>query len=110
MRDLEKSGQVKWYLEIIGNAVTIYENDTNSIYFDYDGVIGLLEQAQMLVVESARCPRPADLPDYLPWCEKLHNGDEVFDPYSYDGSMSAEDYEKMHNLMGDSEESEDWEI
>ena len=88
MRDLEKSGQVKWYLEIIGNAVESYEKDANPIYFDYDGAISLLEQAQMLVTESARCPRPADLPDYLEWDERLYNGDEVSERYIF----RAEDY------------------
>jgi hypothetical protein len=109
MRDLEKSGQVKWLLEIITNIVESCEKDFNPIYFDYDGVIGLLEQAQMLVAESARCPCPADLPPELPWCEKLYDSDEVFDPYTYDGTMSAEDYEKMRDLMNDNEESEEWE-
>jgi len=34
----------------------------------------------------------------------------VFDPYAYDGTMSIEDYEKMHDLMQlDDEESEDME-
>jgi len=110
MQDLEKSSQVKWLLETIINAVVSYENDTHKIHFDYDGAIGLLEQAQMLVTESARCPRPADLPDYLPWCERLFSGDDVFDPYTYDGSMSLEDYDKMHELMAECDESEAWEI
>ncbi|MDR1617366.1 MAG: hypothetical protein LBR98_10300 [Syntrophomonadaceae bacterium] len=96
--------QVKWLLETISNAVESYENDTHGIYFDYDGTIGLLEQVKMLVTESARCPRPADLPEYLPWSENLYNGDEVFNPYVYDGSMSVEDYEKMRELMEDNEE------
>jgi len=109
MRDLEGNKKIKWYLEIIGNAVTSYENDTHAIYFDYDGVIGLLEQAQMLIVDSARCPRPADLPEHLPWCEKLSDSGEVFDPYAY-VDMSHEDYEKMHELMAENDESEDMEI
>jgi len=108
-QNLEKSNHVKWLLEIMTNAVTGYENDTNKIYFDYDGVIGLLEQAQMYLIESVRCPRPTDLPEHLPWCEKMYNGDEVFDPYAY-ADMSNEDYEKMRELMAESEESEDMEI
>ena len=43
MQDLEKSGHVKWLLEVITNAVTSYENDTHKIHFDYDAAIGLLE-------------------------------------------------------------------
>jgi len=90
MQDLELSGQVKWYLEIIKNAVESYENDSMKIYFDYDGVIGLLEQAQMLVTESARCPRPADLPDYLEWDEKMYDGDKPSEGYIFYNGMSAE--------------------
>ena len=63
----------------------------------------------MLVTESARCPRPADLPPELPWREKLYNGEEVFDPYVYVGAMSAEDYEKMCEHMTSDRESEGYE-
>ena len=103
MQDLEQSGQVKWWLDIIRNAVESYENDNMKIYFDYKGVIGLLEQAQMLVAESARCPRPADLPDYLEWDEKLYDGDEVSEGYIFHNGMNADDY-------GIDDESEDMEI
>jgi hypothetical protein len=105
MRDLEKSGQVKRYLGTIRNTVETYENDNHPLYFDYDGVIGLLEQAQTLVAESARCPRPADLPPGLPWSERLYGGDEVFEPYAFEGTMSAEDYDRMHELMTADRES-----
>jgi len=108
-QDLEKSGHVKWLLEVMTNAVTSYENDANKIYFDYDSVIGLLEQVQIHLTDSVRCTRPADLPEHLPWCEKMYNGDDVFNPYAY-ADMSHEDYEKMRELMEESEESEDMEI
>lgn len=107
MQDLEKSDQVKRLCEAIINASESYENASNQIYFDYDNVIVLLEQAQMLAVETARCPRPADLPPNMPWCERLYNGDEVYDPYAFDSTMSAEDYEKMHELMELDRESPD---
>jgi hypothetical protein len=109
MRDLDKSDQVKWLCKVIANAAESYENDKHPIYFDYDSVIALLEQAQMLVTESARCPRPADLPPGMPWCERLAGGDEVFDPYAFDGTMSEEDYERMHELMAADRESEGYE-
>lgn len=99
MQDLEKSDQVKRLCEAIINASESYENATDSIYFDYNSVIALLEQAQTLVAESARCPRPATLPSNMPWSERLYNGDEDNDPYAFDGTMSAEDYERMHELM-----------
>lgn len=97
---------MKWLLQTITNAVESYENDTHPIYFDYDGAIGLLEQVQILVTESARCPRPTDLPPGMPWSERLAGGDEVFDPYVFDGTMSDEDYERMHKLMAADSESE----
>lgn len=109
-QDLEKSKQVKWYLDIIKRAVEGYENNNHPIYFDYDGVIGLLEQLQIHVIDSARCPRPTDLPDDMPWSDKLYNSEEVFDPYVYLGDMHTDDYEKMCILMGEEdEESEEWE-
>ena len=62
----------------------------------------------MLVTESARCPRPADLPEDMTWSEKLYNGEEVFDPYVYLGDMRTEDYEKMCLLMGESVDDEEY--
>jgi hypothetical protein len=106
MRDSEQNGHVKRLLETITNAVESYENDIRPIYFDYDGVIGLLDRAVALVTESARCPRPADLPPELPWSERLYDGDEVFYLYAYDGAMSAEDYERMRELTALDAESE----
>ena len=99
MQDLDKHIQIKELLASPQNTIEYCESGPHSIYFDYAGVIGLLEQAQTLVTESARCPRPADLPPGLPWSERLYNGDDLFDPYVFDGSMSIEDYEKMHELM-----------
>jgi len=111
MQDLEKSGQVRWFCEIIINVVTSYESDANhKIYFDYDSVLKLLEQAQITAIDTARCPRPDNLPPEMPWSERLYGGDEVFNPYAFDGTMSIEDYEKMHDLMQlDDDESEDME-
>lgn len=109
MQDLDKSNQVKWLYEIITNAALSYENDTHKIYFDYDGVIGLLEQAQILITESARCPRPENLPPDMPWSERLYDGTE-FDPYAYDDSMTIEDFERAsaayHNNEDESEDIE----
>ena len=99
MQDLEKSDQVECLLYDIKSSVESYKNDIHRIYFDYDGVIDLLAEAQMLVTNSARCPRPEGLSPNLPWCERLSSGDDDFSPYVYDGTMSAEDYEKMLALM-----------
>ena len=80
MRDLEKSGQIKGLCAAIISVAECYETASDPIYFDYENMIALLEQAQILQEESARCPRPANLPVNIPWCEKLHNGDEMFNP------------------------------
>ncbi len=37
----------------------------------------------------------------LPFSEKPYRGDEDFDPYIFDGSMSDEDYELMHRLINE---------
>jgi hypothetical protein len=116
MRDLEKSGYVKWLCEMITNTVENYENGTHPIYFDYDSVIGLLDQTRTRIAESARCPRPDDLPPELPWLERLYGGDEALEPCVYDGGMSYEDYQGMvaesftDDRFDENGESEDWEL
>lgn len=37
----------------------------------------------------------------LPFSEKPYRGDDDFDPYIFDGSMSIEDYELMHRLINE---------
>ena len=37
----------------------------------------------------------------LPFSEKPYRGDDDFDPYIFDGSMSYEDYELMHRLINE---------
>jgi hypothetical protein len=45
----------------------------------------------------------------MPWCERLYDGNEAFDPYAFDGTMSVEDYDRMHELMATDRESGDME-
>ena len=110
MQDLDKSNQVKWLCDNIKNTAESYENDTHKIHFDYDSVINLLEQAQEIINESARCPRPDNLPSDMAWSERLYDGTDL-DPYVYDGSMSIEDFQKISAAYGEhrQEESEDME-
>lgn len=107
MRDLEKSNEVKMYLQTIRDTVECYENDAHPIYFYYEGVIELLRQAETIINESARCPRPENLSPDIPWSERLFDGDDVFDPYVFDGTMSEEDYKRMHELMAADMERDD---
>ncbi len=106
MRDLEKSGSVRRLcMEICGA-------DKNKIHFDYDGVISLLEQAQALMAESARCPRPETLPVDMAWDERLYKG-ENFNSLVYSGTMEAEDFLRASAAClaeADLDESEDAEI
>lgn len=111
MQNLEKSRQVKWICENIIDTVISYEgNPESKIYFDYDNVLKLLEQAQATTTDTARCLRPENLPPGIPWSERMYSGDEEFDPFVYDGTMSIDDYEKMHELLNEyDEESENME-
>ncbi|ADU27923.1 hypothetical protein [Ethanoligenens harbinense] len=81
---------------------TACANEKNGTYYDYDGVIALLEQTVALLEQTvdrqkgtARNPRPANLPNNIAWRETFADPDEEFDPYVFDGSMSPEDYNKM---------------
>lgn len=60
------------------------------------------ENGYNLLKDSAAFPpepieRPADLPADIPWYGKATSAEP--DPYVYDGYMSIEDYEHMHELM-----------
>lgn len=80
-----------------------YSNPKVGTVFDYNAVITTLKSAKQTVEsakerihDSARNPRPANLPKDMPWSERFADPDEDVDPYVYDGSMSPEDYDKMH--------------
>lgn len=49
--------------------------------------------------------RPADLPTNIPWYGKGTSAE--LDPYVYDGYMSPEDYEHMHELMAADKQREE---
>jgi len=112
MKDLEKSGYVKWLCGVIASNAESYESDAHEIYFDYDGVIDILDQAKTLIMESARCPRPDSLPMDMAWDERLADSDSVFNPYAYTGTMEYEDYAMASAAcLADDwhDESRDWE-
>lgn len=71
----------------------MYENSEEEFYFDYVGVVDLLEKTKEKVETSLRCLRPGNIPDDIAWCE-MTNTDYEFDPFVYDGSMSIDDFEK----------------
>lgn len=80
------------------------DNEAKGVYFNYDAVIELLEQAKNEMINSMRCPRPKDIPKDIIWCESM--GDEDFDPYMYKGDMSVEDFKKAQQLYFNNEEKE----
>ncbi|MDR2559198.1 MAG: hypothetical protein LBC86_06615 [Oscillospiraceae bacterium] len=102
-QDLDYSENIKWLCDVIKDGATNYENNPNGIYFDYEKVFDLLCQTEGVLTSTARCPRPIELPSEMPWCESM-NSDE-FDPDMYNGSMSADEHEKMYEFI----ESENYE-
>ncbi len=70
-----------------------YENGTNNI-------TGFIEaHDDSLTPEEIEKGRAIAHAAGLPFSEKSYRGDEDFDPYVFDGSMSVEDYELMHRMI-----------
>lgn len=65
------------------------------IRWHYENGYNLLKDSTAFPPEPIE--RPADLPADLPWYGKATSAEP--DPYVYDGYMSIEDYEHMHELM-----------
>lgn len=91
--------------EIISDSIQYSDQDMKS-YFDYDTVITLLTKSKEVIKQSARCPRPEHLPEDLIWSEKYYNENDEVNPYVYDGSMSAEEFEKLQEKLFEDEELE----
>ena len=70
-----------------------YENSTNDL-------AGFIEaHDDRLSPEEIEKGRAIAHAAGLPFSEKPYRGDEDFDPYVFDGSMSIEDYELMHRMI-----------
>lgn len=95
MQDQEKVKEVQAMLGDLFETNQIYADEKIGTYYHYDRVLELLHQAKEVMTDTARNPRPANLPKDIPWSEKFYDPDEEFDPYVYDGSMSPEDHETM---------------
>ena len=98
MKDVEKVKTITTLLGELQMLNTLYAKDGCTVYFDYTGVIELLQKAVSMINESARAERPADLPNDIPWCEAM--GPDDIDPYVFTGDMSEEDFIQMQKLMG----------
>lgn len=95
MQDQSKVEQIRGLLQNLTVTNEDYGDRKMGTYFDYDQVLQQLQQAAELMQHSAHTPRPANLPENVAWSETFADPGEEFDPYSYDGSMSPKDYEKM---------------
>lgn len=92
MQDKGKIAIIKRLISEISAANEHYNDSENGQFYDYDTVISLLQQAKETMDQSARCPRPKNIPSDLPWDEAMN--DQGFNPFVYRGSMSIEDFEK----------------
>lgn len=95
MQDQRKVEGIRCLLQNLTFHNEAYSDKKIGTHFSYDTVIELLKQADETMEGTARNPRPANLPKNIPWSEKFADPEEEFDPYSYDGSMSPEDYDTM---------------
>lgn len=71
------------------------------VYFDYDGVIEILEQVQKNLDDSIRYPRPAGLPKECVWDEKPWNEEDEYDQYSYSNTLSGGIYDFENEKAGE---------
>lgn len=83
-----------YYCGHLGENMTVAEI-IDGIHWHYDRHANLLKDSSALPPEPL--PRPADLPSDIPWYGKTTNAEP--DPYVFDGYMSVEDYDRMHELM-----------
>ena len=95
MQDQDKIRQVDVLLSDLTSTNQIYSDPKIGTHYDYDRVMKLLQKAAQAMHDTARNPRPDNLPKDMPWSEHFADPDEAFDPYVYDGSMSPEDYNPM---------------
>jgi hypothetical protein len=101
MQDKDKILEIRNLLNSISAANDLYSDESKGFYFAYETVIELLQQVNETIDESARCPRPDNIPDDIPWCENMNN---EFDTFVYRGDMSVEDFRRAQdNYFRDSQ-------
>lgn len=83
-----------YYCGHLGEKMTVAEI-IDGIRWHYDRHANLLKDSSAFPPEPI--PRPADLPADLPWYGKETSAEP--DPYIFDGYMSVEDFEHMHELI-----------
>lgn len=83
-----------YYCGHFGENMTVAELAAG-IRWHYENKYNQLQDSTAFPSEPL--PRPEDLPADIPWHGKATSAEP--DPYIFDGYMSAEDYEHMHELM-----------
>lgn len=78
-QDKEKIARINELLADLQFQNTACANEKNGTYYDYDGVIALLEQTVDCQKGTARNPRPANLPENIPWSETFADPDDEAD-------------------------------
>lgn len=96
MQNIKKVDRIKELCSDIINLNQMLIEAKYGTYYDYEKVIGLLEQV-MEEMSDSRTPRPADLPEDMAWSEAYWNGEQEPDPFVFDGTMSVEDFEEFQN-------------
>ena len=101
MQYKDKILEITNLLNSLSAANDLYSDENKGFYFAYEIVIKLLQQVNETIDASARCPRPDNIPDDIPWCENMNN---EFDPLVYRGDTSIEDFRKAQdNFFEDSQ-------
>ena len=90
-----------YYCGHFGEDMTVAEL-ADGIRWHYENHCNLLKDSTAFPPEPME--RPADLPADIPWYGKATSAEP--DPYVYDGYMSTEDYEHMHELMAEDRQQE----
>lgn len=91
-----------YYCGRFGEDMTVAELAAG-IRWHYDNGYNQLDGSTAFPAEPE--PRPEDIPADMPWYDKPTT--EGPDPYVYDGYISPEDYEHMHELMAADRQHED---
>lgn len=91
-----------YYCGRFGEDMTVAELAAG-IRWHYDNGYNQLDGSTAFPAEPE--PRPEDIPADMPWYGKPTT--EGPDPYVYDGYISPEDYEHMHELMAADRQHED---
>lgn len=104
IQNLKKVNHIHNLCKEIVDCSKKYSSASLKSYYDYDGVIKLLDKAKEVLEKSARCPPIETLPDNIVWCNKFYDVESEFSIYVYDGSMSAEDFQKVQEMITEEEE------